>query len=315
MEFDHVREALDILKQLGLPERQQNRRSALALLALLDLKPKNSWKTAQNPLRGIDPMMKFFADHYETRYAPNTRETIRKHTIHYFLQASFVAMNPDEPSRPTNSPRTVYQVTSELLELLQSYGMPSWKQCLKKYGASHPLPQSRQVYRRRDGLISVRLSSSNEITLSPGKHNELVRDICTKFADKFVKKAIMVYIGDTADKFRHIDRDKLDDLGVTLDRHGKIPDVIIYDEKQKWIFLVEAVTSHGPIDSKRRNELQKLFSRAKFGIVYVTAFADMTTMKKYATDISWQTEVWVADNPAHMIHFDGDRFMGPYSAL
>ncbi|MFS2517149.1 MULTISPECIES: BsuBI/PstI family type II restriction endonuclease [Parabacteroides] len=28
-------------------------------------------------------------------------------------------------------------------------------------------------------------------------------------------------------------------------------------------------------------------------------------------DIAWETEVWIAENPGHMIHFNGDRFIGP----
>ena len=307
-----VEEALDIIKQLGFPKKQQNVRSALTLLALLDLRPGDKWKAAKNPLCGITPMMDFFAEHYGKRYAPNSRETVRRQTVHQFLQASLIAENPDRPDRPTNSGRTVYQITSESLTLLQSYGTAAWGNLLEKYIVSHPSHEPGPIYQTRDGAVLIRLPSSETVRLSTGKHSLLVGAVHTEFAPRFVKRGVPIYIGDTAKKFAYFDRDMLANLGVSLNPHGKIPDVIMYDPDREWIFLIEVVTSHGPIDTKRRNELRELFSRAKAGIVYVTAFADIHTMRRYAADISWKTEVWVAENPEHMIHFDGERFLGPY---
>jgi hypothetical protein len=40
--------------------------------------------------------------------------------------------------------------------------------------------------------------------------------------------------------------------------------------------------------------------------------SDRRAMLKYLNDISWETEVWVADSPTHLIHFNGERFLGPY---
>ena len=78
------------------------------------------------------------------------------------------------------------------------------------------------------------------------------------------------------------------------------------------LLLVESVTSHGPVDAKRHNELAELFDGATPGLVYVTAFPNRVVMGKYLRDISWETEVWCADAPTHLIHFDGKRFLGPY---
>lgn len=288
--------------------------AALTLLALAKLEPRCSWKDAQDPLLRIFDMMAFFRDHYDTRYAANTRETVRKQPIRHFLHASIISKNPDDPDRATNSPQTVYQVTPEFLDLLRSYGTKSWGRSLDKFGVQTRVendPQNQKPGR----AITIKLSSKKTVNLSPGRHNKLVRDICMVFAGKFTKKSSIAYVGDTAKKFLHVEKPLLHNLGIDLGRHGKIPDVIIYDAERNWVFLIEAVTSHGPIDSERRVELQRLFSNARPGMVYVTAFPDMNTMRKYAADISWQTEVWVADNPEHLIHFDGDRFLGPYDSL
>jgi hypothetical protein len=102
-------------------------------------------------------------------------------------------------------------------------------------------------------------------------------------------------------------------MGVTgIDSHGKMQDVVPHYPERGWLLLVESVTSHGPVDGKRHEELSHLFSKSKAGLVFVTAFPDKTTYKKYAADIAWETEVWIADAPEHMIHFNGSRFLGPY---
>jgi hypothetical protein len=102
-------------------------------------------------------------------------------------------------------------------------------------------------------------------------------------------------------------------LGVIVGAHGKMPDVVLHDPQRGWLVLVESVTSHGPVDGKRHRELAKLFSSSKAGIVYITAFPDRAVMGRYLGEIAWETEVWIADSPSHLIHFDGKRFLGPYS--
>ena len=128
-----IREALSILVELGLPRQQQNERSALTLLSLLALKPTDLWRDASNPLMGITPMMDFFSEHYGKRYAPNTRETVRRQTVHQFVQAALIIANPDKPSRPTNSPKAVYQIEPSALKLVRGFGKPGWKKNLQKY--------------------------------------------------------------------------------------------------------------------------------------------------------------------------------------
>ena len=307
-----VTEALDVLRHLGFPRAQLNDRSALTLLALLGLGPDDSWKSATSPLCGITPMMKFFAKHYGKKYAPNSRETIRRYAVHQFVQAGFVLENPDKPDRPTNSGKTVYCISKDALILLRTYGMQSWNDNLTKYLKLHP--QLKDIYvKKRTANAPIRFSPTPDITMqmSHGRHGDLLRAICTKFASQFVQDVCILYVGDTAKKFAFEDKVKLADLGITLDRHGKAPDVIMYDAARGWLFLVEAVTSHGPVDPKRKTELDKIFSITGLEIIYVTAFTNMNTMKKYAADISWETEVWIAESPDHMIHFNGEKFLGP----
>jgi hypothetical protein len=160
--------------------------------------------------------------------------------------------------------------------------------------------------------IPVEISSGKTLRLSPCGQNTLVKQIIDEFASRFTPGGEVLYLGDTDEKFALFAEEQLQQLGITVDTHGKMPDVIIYHTAKNWLVLIEAVTSHGPIDPKRRNELRQLFASATVGLVYVTAFLNRQALKEYLTTISWETEVWVADAPDHLIHFNGERFLGPY---
>jgi len=308
-----IQEATKVLEVMGFPRQQLNERSALTLLSLLDLEPGDNWESASDPLMGITPMMEFFAEHYGKRYAHNTRETVRRQTVHQFLQAGLVVPNPDKPSRPTNSPKAVYQIEPSALKLLREFGKPRWREHLREYLSS--VETLKKLYARERDLrrIPVKIAPGQEIRLSAGGQNVLVKKIIDEFCSRFTPGGHVVYVGDTEKKWAYFDADALTGLGVKVEEHGKMPDVVVHHVEKNWLVLIEAVTSHGPVDHKRREELKELFSGSAIGLVFVTAFLDRRTMMKYLDDISWQTEVWIADSPKHLIHFNGERFLGPYA--
>lgn len=308
----HLERARQVLISLGLPRTQQNERSALCLLALLNLTPGKSWPQAQNPLIGITPIMDWAREHYGKAYAPNTRETVRRQTMHQFVDAGIALYNPDQPDRPVNSPKAVYQIEPATLALLRTFGTPAWHDNLTTYLAERETLTTRYARERRQNRIPVQIVPGKEITLSPGEHSELIRAIIESFAPRFVPGGVLIYAGDTGDKWGYFDAPLLVELGVHVDSHGKMPDVVLYDPIRKWLLLVESVTSHGPVDGKRHADLGRLFAGSKAGLVYVTAFPNRQIMGRYLGEIAWETEVWVADAPSHLIHFDGKRFLGPY---
>ena len=307
-----IDDALEILQALGMPRGQQNERSALTLLALLDLKPKGRWDEKRRPLMGITPIMDYIRDHYGREYAPNTRETFRRQTMHQFVEAGITLYNPDQPDRPVNSPHACYQVSLEAGDVISSFGADRWQEALDRYLEDRVTLAARWAKHRDMQMVPVILPEGGEITLTPGAHSELVRDIITEFAPRFAPGSSVIYVGDTGAKTGHFDEDRLAEIGVAVDQHGKMPDVVLYFAGKDWLLLVEAVTSHGPVDPKRHNELANLFKGSRHGLVYVTVFPDRAVMGKYLRDISWETEVWCADSPTHLIHFNGERFLGPY---
>ena len=116
---------------------------------------------------------------------------------------------------------------------------------------------------------------------------------------------------DTTEKDLVKNIDKLKDLGFEITLHDKMPDVVLYSEEKNWIYFIESVTSVGPMDPKRIIEINEMTADVSAGKIFVTAFLDFKTFKKFSETLAWETEVWIADMPDHMIHLNGDKFLGP----
>lgn len=305
-------EAMEILASLGFSQRQRNEVAGYTLLALLDLSPAKGWQEVAAPLRGITPVIGFIATNYKVRYAPNTRETIRDEAVKYFVEAGLLLRNPDHPERPVNSGKTVYQIEPRALELVRSYGSPAWAAALAAYIGNRKGVLEAGMRDRKLARIALKLPSGETVTISPGGQNPLIKQVIEEFCPRFVPGGVVLYIGDAENKFLHLYGDRLAALGVTVAAPDKMPDVIAHDTRRNWLVLIEAVTSAGPVDAKRKNELKRLFAGSTAGLVFVTAFADRKTMRTFLISISWETEVWIAENPDHLIHFNGERYLGPY---
>lgn len=316
---EKLNQAKTILKTLGLPKAQYNNRSGWVFLALADIKPYDSWNSAKAPLLPTVDIMQFIREHYGQDYKPNSRETIRRQTLHQFEQARIVDRNRDDLSRPTNSKDNNYSLNLPILEVLKEYPGGPWETKVQEYHQN--ITALKTLYEKKldKEKIPITLLDGRKIALSPGKHNRLHADIIHEFCSRFIgKEGKLLYIGDTASsrkeggKLMILENEYLESIGVPPMSHNKLPDIVVFDEKRRWLFLIEAVTSHGPVSPKRLLELEKDLINCKVGCVYVSAFPDRVEFRKNAANIAWETEVWIADNPDHMIHFNGDRFLGPY---
>ena len=308
-------EAIDILGQFGLPRAQINERTAYCLLALLNITPDKAWGEAGSPLVGITPMMDFAREYYGKDYAPNTRETFRRFSMHQMVQAGIALYNPDMPDRPTNSPKAVYQISPAALDVIKAYGSRDWTGKLAAFKSMASTLTAQYAKERLMDMVKVKIRKDLQVSLSPGKHNELIRAIIEDMAPRFIPGSTLVYIGDTGEKWGFFDDALSARLGFSVEVHGKMPDVILWQEEKNWLVLVESVTSHGPVDSKRYIELSELFSSVHADKVFISAFPDKRTFARFASDVAWETEVWVSDNPTHMVHFNGDKFIGPYKTV
>lgn len=308
-----INEATKILKLLDFPREQTNERSALTLLALLGLKPSQKWSQVNPTLIGITPIMEFIKENYKKEYAPNSRETIRRFTVHQYEQAGIVIANPDKP-RPTNSPNYVYKIEENFLKLIKDFKSQKWSNSLKNYLSSVKTLSTLYAQKRELQKIPLRVNEQIGIYLSPGGQNKLIEKIIKEFCEYFTPNGDLVYVGDTQKKWAYFDEELLKKLGVAIkNQHGKMPDIIVHHTKKKWLVIIEAFTSHGPINPKRKIELERIFGSSSSGLVFITSFLDKKAMVKNLSEVAWETDVWVAEDPTHLIHLNGERFLGPYS--
>lgn len=301
-----LNDSKQILKLTGMPQKQQSDLCAYTLLAMSSLRETSQWSEATNEWIRIHDIIQFIKENYNIEYAENSRETFRKQAIHHFRNAAFIEDN----GKATNSPNYRYRITSEFLKLIRSYGSHNWNNELANYNEEHVSLIDRYASKKAMQKMPVKINGI-DLTFSTGKHNELQKAIIEEFAPRFAPNCECLYVGDTTEKDLVKNTSRLKALGFEVTLHDKMPDVILYSEEKDWIYFIEAVTSVGPMEPKRILEIEEMTKGVSAGKIYITAFLDMATFKKFSEKIAWETEIWVADFPDHMIHMNGDRFLGP----
>lgn len=301
--MDKINKAKQILKAVGLPDRQQTDICALSLLALAGIKKSSAWSVATNEWIRIHDIIAFVNKNYGTKYAENSRETFRKQALHHFRTAAIVEDN----SKPTNSPNYRWRLTDEFLAVLQTNATST---SIAEFNDKHERLIDVYASKKRMEMMPVKINGI-DFTLSTGKHNELQKAIIEQFAPRFAPNCECLYVGDTTEKDLVKNVKRLSELGFSITLHDKMPDVVLYREDKNWIYFVESVTSVGPMDPKRIVEIMSMTKGVAAGKIFVTAFLDFKTYKTFSEQLAWETEVWIAEIPDHMIHLNGDKFLGP----
>lgn len=304
--MNKIEEARMILSELDVPKKQQADLCCFVILAMGDIKEDTSWASATNDWIRIHDVLVFTRECYGTDYAENSRETFRKQAMHHFRNAAFIEDN----GKATNSPNYRYRLTNEFLLLIKSFNTELWEKKKAEFISNHESLVSMYDSKRSMTKTPVVINGF-DFVFSPGKHNELQKAIIEEFAPRFAPGSECLYVGDTTEKDLVKNEEKLSELGFSITLHDKMPDVVLYSSEKNWIYFVESVTSVGPMDPKRIKEIEEMTKNVTAGKIYVTAFLDFKTYKKFSDSLAWDTEVWLAENPNHMIHLNGDRFLGP----
>ena len=293
-----------LLKALGMPKRQQADICVLTILSMANLKPESDWSSATNEWIRIHDVIAFANQYYDVDYAENSRETFRKQAMHHFRTAAIIEDN----GMATNSPNYRYRLTNEFLNIIQNIEETDepLKAFLKNHESLMDIYASKKVMEKMPVKIN-----GEDLTFSPGKHNQLQKAIIEEFAPRFAPNSECLYVGDTTQKDLVKRVERLHELGFNITLHDKMPDVVLYRSDKNWLYFIEAVTSVGPMDPKRIEEIKELTSNVTAGKIFVAAFLDCKTYKKFSEQLAWETEVWLSELPDHMIHMNGDKFMGP----
>lgn len=303
---DKIEEAREFLKTIGMPKAQQADICCYVLLAMAGIKSNTSWNEAANEWMRIHDIIKFISTFYYVRYAENSRETIRKQALHRFRTAALIEDN----GKATNSPNYRYRLTEEIILVLRNMQTSAWNVSIKNFLSCHEKLIDIYASKKKMTMMPVKINNK-DFKFSAGKHNELQRAIIEEFAPRFAPNSECLYVGDTIEKDLVKNVDKLQTLGFEITLHDKMPDVVLYREDKNWIYFVESVTSVGPMNPKRILEIREMTKNVTAGKIFVTAFLDFKTYKRFAEKLAWETEVWIAEMPEHMIHLNGDKFLGP----
>lgn len=309
-----INTSLYILDVFGIPlDATQRRleRMAIAFLASGDIKKITDFKNVKDLNSGYAlktrEIINYVNKHFGENISSGSYDDIRRKDLKLLTVAEVVLQS--NPNSATNDSTRGYSINPTYAELIRKFGIVNWEELVADQ-LKNIEPLSKKLRREREIVkVNVTLPSGGELTFSAGEHNDLQKAIIEDFLPRYGYGAEVLYVGDTSDKYLYLEKEKLDFFEIS---HEELPDVIAYSKEKNWIYLIEAVHSSGPINELRLVQLQKLTKYCKADIIYITAFLNRLKFRQFMTDIAWETEVWIADNPDHLVHFNGDKFLGPY---
>jgi len=316
---DMIHQAVDAVRAFGVPLQglspRRAERMAMAFMAVAQVNPKTGWVKAQDlndhvRMKTRD-IIRYVNAHFQENISPGSYDDIRRKDLKYLVLGDIVVRT--HPTAARNDSNRGYALNPRYTGLVKKIGSTHWKRRAQQFMSGKKKMSDVLSPERKIPMIPIILPSGKKLKFSPGEHNLLQKKIIEEFLPRYGFGAEVLYIGDTADKFLFLDESKLQDLEFFELSHGELPDVVAYSPRKKWLYLIEAVHSSGPMSDTRILELKKLTKKCKASIVFVTAFLTRETFRKFVKDVAWETEVWIADAPDHLIHFNGDKFLGPYA--
>lgn len=317
--FDKMNNMRDILIAIDLPPKLYNCQSILTILAIAQLEEKSKWNKVQEQYLRVHDMIEFINTYYPNKgetdskrgnYSENSRETIRDDTVTPMCSLALLEHNGEK----SQSEKGGYRLTKEFAILLKSFNSDEWNENLQYFISTHvSYKEKYDQLKHIDKGMPVKFNNET-FSLSRSKHNQLQVDILNEFVPRFTPGSKLLYIGDT--KKRELKRDDilLKKLHITVLDNAMLPDIILYNEELNWILFIEAYTSTGEFTIERVKKIQKYCDERPHDleIIFVTAFATMKKCKDVFLSIAWDTEIWVAEEPTHMIHKNGDKFIGAH---
>jgi hypothetical protein len=309
-----INEALAILEQVGIPMNKTERaleRMAICFLAVAGV--TKDWSDAKDDTNlKSRAIITFVNEHFEENISSGSYDDIRRKDLKLLILADLIENSGVNKGSATNDPTRGYVLQSDFRKLLVSYKTDNWDKNLAEFNQHKP--SLAEILERKRNLekIPVKLPNGKPLELSLGEHNILQKAIIEQFLPRFGSDCIVLYLGDTSNKSLHIEEGELAQLNFFELAHDELPDIIAYSKKNNWLYLIEAVHSSGPMSETRVLELKKMLKNCNAELIFVTSFLTRTTFKKWLLDVAWETEVWIADNPDHLIHFNGHKFLGAY---
>ena len=306
-----INSALFMIESFGVPmggmtERQRTK-TAMDFLALANMRRGKKWPDAADVTTvklGTREIIAYVNRHFGEKISRGSYDDIRRKDLKPLIQAGVVEHSKPESAR--NDPGRGYGLSARYCKAVRAFGTPEWSGMLSGV-AKVPKPPAGPK------RMAVEIPDREHVYLSLGDHNILQKRIIEDMMPVFCPRDTgILYLGDSARKQIINEGEKLGQLGFAEVGHGLLPDVVAYSKAKDWIYLIEAFNTSNPISDTRKADMEKLTEKCTAKVIFITAFLDRTAFRKEIANIAWATDVWLADTPEHMIHFDGTRFLEPY---
>lgn len=315
-----INEALFIINKLGIPFKGLSERRlekmAMSFLACIEVKRSSDWKNAKDSKSSCTPstrqIITYINNNFDEKISSGSYDDIRRKDLKLLVTADIIIRSAQDPNAATNNPTRGYALNPEYINIIQSFGKNNWTNKVDLLLIDRELLSEKFEAKRKINKVTVKTPNGETLVFSPGEHNILQKAIIEDLLPRYGYGSEVLYVGDTSNKYLSVNKEKLKELKFFDIAHEELPDVISYSSSRNWLYLIEAVHSSGPINNIRLEQLKKLTKPCTAEIIYITAFLNRVTFRKFAPEIAWETEVWIADAPDHLIHFNGDKFLGPY---
>ena len=136
-----------------------------------------------------------------------------------------------------------------------------------------------------------------------GRHNSLIVDTIELFGPRYAPNSFIIFLQDTLNNIAIYEQSWLAPLGLSITAWTQLPDILLYHETARMLFFLELVTLHGPISQKRKLELEELCRESNLSRTYISVFFSRDDFRPYATHIAWDTMIWLAQIPDHVIYY------------
>ena len=313
-----LNEALFILDRLGVPLDNMTPRRlelvGLCFIVVADVDHPGGWRYMKDLSQGVSMRSRDIIDAINVkvydRISPGSYDDIRRKYLLPLTLSGIVSQTL--PESAVNDSRRGYAISHEYAEVIRKFGTPDWGRIVEAFMSGRKTLASHFRSGPAHRMMQVSLPGGGEAFLTRNEHNHLQMQIVREFLPRYGQDAEVLYIGDAAKKIVVLDSEKLMQLGLFEIGHGNLPDIVAYTASRNWLWLIEAVYTSGPISVERHLILERQTRNCSADIIYVTAFPDKKTFRQYSANIAWETEVWIADSPDHLIHYNGDKFLGPH---
>jgi len=313
-----IQSGVEIIESVGVPIHDLTLRRlekmSMSFLALCAMNESKAWAEVLSITDGhvlrTREIITYLNEHFEESLSLSSYDDIRRKDLIRLVGMGLVVKSANKPNADTNDGTRGYALEANFANLIRAYNSEEWVSKLSLFKLDQDYIE--QFYSKREiAKLEVQLEEGLIISLDNGLHNKIQKAVIEKFLPIYGYRAKVLYIGDTSNKHIHEYSDQMIKLGLNIEDRGMLPDIVAFSAEKNWLYLIEAVHSSNPLNPERCIELRRgILKDCPYGVVFVTAFLTKKEFAKWLPQIAWETEVWLVETPEHLIHFNGDKFLG-----